>query len=192
MPFRSKEWSYISKDNPTGNMFHTDDPIRIMEIMAKTSRKIIVIDDFQYVMVNELFAKIDEKGYDKFTSIAKNARNILTMANNLADDKRVYILSHTETETVSEGGRIKIKTIGKMLDNTLTPEGLILIVMRTAVTNGQYLFRTQNNGKDTVKTPMDMFNELYIDNDLAAVDAVICDFYNLNQQERDIENEFNS
>ena len=106
----------------------------------------------------------------QYNEIARNAWDILMAASQLSDDKRVYILGHTQED---DNGRIKAKTIGKLLDEKITIEGLLTIVLRTAVINGQYLFSTQNNGLDTVKSPLGLFDSDQIENDLAAVDAAI-------------------
>jgi len=173
LPFRSK-WSAVSKDNPTGNIYHTDNADAICNAMLKTTRDVIVIDDFQYVMSNEFMRRSAEKGYDKFTEIGRNAWNILSTANNLPAHKRVYILSHTEND---EQGRVKAKTIGKMLDQVITVEGMFTIVLRSQIINEQYVFSTQNNGNDTCKSPIDMFADLHIENDLAKIDAAIVEYY---------------
>jgi len=173
LPFRSK-WTIVTKENPSGNIYQTDNADSICHAMANTKRDIVVIDDFQYVMSNEFMRRSNERGYDKFTDIGKNAWNILNMANQMAEGKRVYILSHTEND---EQGKIKAKTIGKMLDQVITVEGMFTIVLRSQIINEQYVFSTQNNGQDTCKTPMGMFNDLFIENDLMAVDKAIVDYY---------------
>lgn len=167
LPFRSKEWK----------PFPTDDHSKIIQSMYKATqagRKIIIIDDFQYLMANEFMRRSDERGYDKFTEIAKHAWEVITHANSLPDDVRVYILSHTEE---SDSGQIKIKTIGKMLDEKITLEGMVTIVLRTHIDGDKYFFATQNNGSDTVKSPEGLFESRYIDNDLALVDKAITDYY---------------
>ena len=174
LPFRSNGWKYLSKEG--GNIFVCDQSAQIIAAMHKTQRPIIVIDDFQYILANEFMRRTDERGFDKFTDIGKHAWDILCAASTLPDHVRVYILSHTET---SDSGRVKAKTIGRMLDEKITIEGMFSIVMRTCVINGQYLFSTRNNGSDTVKTPLGLFDADHIDNDLAAVDAAIVDYYQL-------------
>lgn len=177
LPFRSKGWAYFDpKNNPTGNIFVSDDWQAMSAIMRRTKRKVIVVDDFQYVLANEFMRRSDERGYDKFTEIAKHAWELFNVANTLADDVRVYLLSHTATD---EQGNTKIKTIGKMLDEKITPEGLFTIVLRTVVTDKDYLFSTRNNGHDTVKTPIGLFDSERIPNDLAAVDTAISTYYEL-------------
>jgi predicted ATP-dependent serine protease len=175
LPFRAKEWAYRDKEKaPAGNIFVLDDSEQIIHAMRKTQRKIIVLDDFQYILANEFMRRSSETGFTKFTEIGKHAWDILRAATELPDDVRVYILAHTET---TESGKIKAKTIGKMLDEKITLEGMLTIVLRTAVVNGNYIFSTQNNGNDTVKSPMGLFESEHIDNDLAAVDKAIQDYY---------------
>ena len=175
LPFRSSEWKRFDKDTcPDGNIFITDIAEKIISLMQRTRRKVIVIDDFQYVMANEFMRRTDERGFDKFTEIGKNAWDILNAAAALPEDVRVYLLSHVET---TESGRTKIKTIGKMLDEKITLEGMVTIVLRTAIRDGKYLFATRNNGSDTTKTPMGLFENDLIDNDLATVDDAIHNYY---------------
>lgn len=176
LPFRSKNWSYLSNENASGNMIICDNSEKIISLMRKTKRPVIVLDDFQYLLANEFMRRTEERGYDKFTDIGKHAWEVLTAASTLPDRVRVYILAHTET---SDSGRIKAKTIGRMLDEKITIEGMFSIVMRTAVINDQFVFSTKNSGMDTVKTPMGMFEADHIDNDLAAIDASIVDYYDL-------------
>lgn len=176
LPFRSKGWGVISKDNPAGNVLVSDQHAAIIAAMRKTRRSIIVVDDFQYVLANEYMRRSEERGFDKFADIGRHAWDILTAASELDAEKRVYILGHTQAD---ESGRIKVKTIGKMLDEKIVIEGMFSIVLRTAVSNGNYLFSTRNNGQDTVKSPLGMFDDDLIENDLAAIDAAIYSYYNL-------------
>jgi len=174
LPFRSKEWRPISKDG--GNIIVSADSAQIVVAMEKTSRPVIVVDDFQYLLATEYMARAHEKGYEKFTEMALHYFNVLTKATTLPAYKRVYLLSHTDT---SEAGQVKAKTIGKLLDEKITVEGLVSIVLRTHVINGQYVFSTRNSGSDTVKTPLELFADEHIPNDLSEVDRKIVEYYGL-------------
>ena len=144
----------------------------IMAAIKNAKAKAIVIDDSQYLLVNELFDRTYEKGYDKFTSMAAKFRDLIHFVNELDDDQKiVYFLHHSETDT---DGREKVKTIGKMLDEKLTVEGCFDIVIYCQ----DHRFFTQANGQSTAKTPEDMF-ELEIPNDLKAVDSAIREYYSL-------------
>lgn len=162
----------------------SDQAAHIIKALQVSKADILVIDDFQYIMANEFMKRSHEKGFDKFTDIGRNTWEILNTANNLAPNKRVYILSHLEQ---GESGKEKIKTIGKLLDEKITLEGMVSIVLKTIVQDGQYLFTTQNNGNDSTKSPEGMFDNLLIDNDLNAVDMAICDYYGITRQDADQE-----
>lgn len=146
----------------------------ILEQIARTSCKSIVIDDSQYLLVNELFDRVNEKGYEKFSQMAANFRNLIHWINELPDENKiVYFLHHSETDT---DGREKVKTIGKMLDEKLTIEGCFDIVLYCQ----DHKFFTQANGQSTAKTPEGMF-ELEIDNDLKFVDTTIREYYGMEE-----------
>ena len=133
---------------------------------------VIVIDDSQYLLVNELFDRTYEKGYDKFTSMAAKFRDLIHFVNELENDNLiVYFLHHSETDT---DGREKVKTIGKMLDEKLTVEGCFDIVLYCQ----DHKFFTQANGQSTAKSPEGMF-DLEIPNDLKAVDNAIRDYFEM-------------
>lgn len=176
LPFRATGWKTRASLKSEGNVIQTSDPALIEKIMRGSPHEIVVIDDYQAVMVNELMSRSSEKGYDKFTDLAKNAWNIFNAAGELAENRRVYILAHTQTD---DFGNVRMKTVGKMVDQTLVPEGFFTIVLRTEVVSGAYQFSTQTNGQDCCKSPIGMFAENHIENDLAAVDEQIVSFYDI-------------
>ena len=177
LPFAAKGWKYWDKGTcPTGNVFVTDQSETIVKLATKTSRNVIVVDDFQYVLANELMRRSDERGFDKFTDIARHGWDVFTGLTSLPNDVRVYLLSHSQED---ESGAVKMKTIGKMLDEKIVLEGLVTIVLRAVVTDGRHEFSTRNSGSDTVKAPIDLFDDDRIPNDLADVDARICAFYEI-------------
>ena len=139
--------------------------------------KTIVIDDSQYLLADEFFDRAKENGYQKFTDIALNFRNLIHNINNMgADDKIVYFLHHSEDDGA---GREKVKTIGKMLDEKLTVEGCFDVVIYC---RDQH-FYTQGDGISSAKTPEGMFDSVEIPNDLKFVDDRIREYWNLNSKE---------
>ena len=145
----------------------------IMRAINAARVKAVVVDDSQYLLVNELFDRTYEKGYDKFTSMAQKFRDLIHFVNDLEDeDKIVYFLHHSELDT---DGREKVKTIGKMLDEKLTVEGCFDIVLYCQ----DHKFFTQANGQSTAKTPEDLFDAVEIPNDLKYVDVKIREYYEL-------------
>lgn len=156
--------------------FNTDDYMSIEAAIQKAPAKSIVIDDATYLMTGEYMRTAKVTGYQKFTDLALNYYTLVKTAVALPDDKIVYFMGHSD---IDNNGNEKFKTIGKLLDEKITLEGMFTIVLKTVVTDGKYQFSTRNSGQDTVKTPMGMFSEPLIENDLAAVDKAIREYYEL-------------
>lgn len=148
----------------------------VLAAIGKTTKKVVVVDDAQYIMSFQYMRRIHENGWDKWNDIQVDFFNIIQACDNLPADTVVYFLSHL---TKDDEGNEKIKTMGKMLDEKITIEGLFTTVLKTSVQDGQYYFLTQNSGKDTVKSPIGMFDTYAIDNDLKYVDAKIRNYYEI-------------
>lgn len=141
--------------------------------------KTIVIDDSQYLLADEFFDRAKENGYQKFTDIALNFRNLIHNINNMGEeDKIVYFLHHSEDDGA---GREKVKTIGKMLDEKLTVEGCFDVVIYCR----DQRFYTQGDGISSAKTPEGMFDSVEIPNDLKFVDDKIREYWGLNGGDAD-------
>lgn len=148
----------------------------IIKALSNPSKKTYVIDDSQYLLAFEQFARAKETGYQKFTDMALNFYNLVQFViNNLPQDVIVYFLHHTES---SENGKVKAKTLGKMLDTQLTLEGLFSIVLMCVADGTSHKFITQSDGFNTCKSPMEMFPP-EIDNDLKAVTETIREYYGI-------------
>ena len=158
----------------------------IKKFIQETPKNIIVIDDSNYLLTMEMMKKAKETGYGKFTDIALNYWKLIDFIKNLDGDKRVYLMSHEE---VDENGFVGVKTVGKMLSNQCCVEGLYTIVLRATTENGKYQFQTASLGNDIVKAPMGMFDTPLIDNDLKLVDDTICEYYEINKEEKKDEEE---
>lgn len=147
---------------------------RVMQSLHKAAFKRYVIDDSQYLMAFEEFQRAKETGYTKFTDMALNFYNVVkTVIEKMPEDCIVYFLHHIGTD---DSGRVRAKTVGKMIDQKLTLEGLFSIVLRCHTDGSRHWFSTQSDGYDTCKSPMDMF-PAEIDNDLNLVDTSIREYY---------------
>lgn len=154
----------------------TSDYRKIMTGMKSSPKKAFVIDDSQYLLCFEMFDKAKETGYQKYTDLALNFYNLIQFViRALPPDVIVYFLHHIET---TAEGRVKAKTIGKMLDEKLTVEGLFSVVLLCTTDGVNHQFITQNDGNTTAKSPMGMF-EPAIDNDLKLVDKAIREYWEL-------------
>jgi len=191
LPFKGwkKNYSMISKDNQKGNMTPVSSAAGIIKAMMHVNDKMphiknLVIDDWQYMSSFEYFDRADEKGYDKFTSIAKNLAQVAKLPKDMREDLYIFFLTHSEESTDVNGHRkVKAKTVGKMIDNALTLEGLFSIVLFGKVVKGEddklsYVFETANNGENTCKSPDGMFDDTRIDNSLKVVKDAIIEYEN--------------
>jgi len=179
----------LSFKNTNGlKRINTSDYDKIKAILLKAANsqenkiKSFVLDDTQYLMAFELFAKAKETGYNKFTDIAVHFKDLIQFVIDvLPRDFVVYFMHHTET---TNDGHVKAKTIGQMLDDKLTVEGLFTNVIMSKVNNGKYEFLVHDkDGVSTVKTPIGMFEEDYLENDLKLVDETIRKYYEFEKGE---------
>lgn len=177
----------ITKDKFIGNFYETSNVDNIGKMMALVSAKrpeikTIIIDDYQYVQAFESMDRVDEKGYTKYTDMAKHAYEVLKRGKSLRDDLFVCILTHSENIGDNMSPYYKIKTLGKLLDSVITLEGLFTYVLFTRIVKDpasdvvQYKFVTNSDGTCTAKSPMGLFDELLIDNDLNLVINAIKDY----------------
>lgn len=158
-------------------MKSTADYSVICQGIQQSQKKAFVIDDSQYLLCFESFAKAKETGYGKYTDMALHFYNLVQFViRQTPPDVIVYFLHHTETD--GNTGKVKAKTMGKMLDNQLTLEGLFSIVLMAYTDGKKHVFVTQSDGMTTCKSPMDMF-PAEIDNDLKAVDQAIRTYYEI-------------
>lgn len=149
----------------------------ITKVLKDNKLKCYAIDDSQFLMVFDEFNRAKEVGYQKFTDFALNFYNLVqTVINDTSPDTIVYFLHHTEQD---EFGKIKAKTVGKMIDNKLTLEGMFSVVLLCGTDGKEHWFETQSDGVNTAKTPLDMFDSNRIDNDLKMVDRTIREYWNL-------------
>ena len=170
LPFKQGKTKIPKIDNAT----YAD----IANALANPNKRAYVIDDAGYLLSFEMFKRANETGYSKFTDMAKNFFDMLDFINTkLPNDIIVYITMHTEDD--SEMHRVKVKTIGKMLDQNLKIEGLFSIVLRAVQTEDGYKFVTRDDMVSTAKSPIGMWEEDMIDNDLKAVDTTIREYYDM-------------
>jgi hypothetical protein len=184
LPFRGWRTKYHPFDGNLGNYIVEDDCNRIIDTMKFISEKrmdikTIIIDDFQYIMSNQFMRRAKEKGYEKFTDIGESTWRVIEKSAKLRNDIKVIFLAHSDTQD----GKTKLKTIGKMLDDKVCLEGLFTIVLNSTISDGQFLFITQNTGYSISKSPMGMFKDAAIKNDLSIVIKAIDDYDNSDEAE---------
>lgn len=185
LPFKGWRKKYTKVTEEKGNMCNifcadilegpSPDCKKVLNVLKYIDKKMeniktIIIDDFQYLMANEFMRRAMEKGWDKFSEIQQKAWQIIVTATMCRDDLNIFVLSHSETDS---NGKTKCKTIGKMLDDKISFEGLFTLVFSSVVLDEKYLFQTRNDGLIMAKTPMDMFEDKYVPNNLQLINDTI-------------------
>ena len=176
---RGKELPFRNKFE---NIFVTDNYPMVLKAVEKSKKKAVVIDDAGYLITNEFMKGHSAKAagnsvFALYNDMADHFWTLINEIKNLEDDKKVvYLIMH---EDKNDNGDVKPKTIGRLLDEKVCVEGLFTIVLRAEKDGDKYVFRTKTTGADVTKTPIGMFEQETIDNDLAAVDAAIREYYEL-------------
>jgi hypothetical protein len=185
LPFRGWKKSYSGKLSEGGNYVQTSDASQIAAAIKYISDnrpdiQNIVVDDSQYIMSFEFMNRAKENGYGKFSDLGVNISKVLAAARNTRPDLKCYFLWHPEKDNL---GAMKMKTVGTMVDSYLTLEGLFTVILYSKVSKSadnkiQYNFVTNNDGQYPAKSPVGMFKDLYISNDLGLVSKTIDEFNN--------------
>lgn len=177
LPFRSIGWKEIKQKGDPGNVYVTADPQKIIAAMKTSPFDVIIVDDWNYILTRKYMeSPTGCNQFELFKQIGQDGYNIIKAATELADNKRVYVLAHTQTDDM---GHVQVRTLGKLLSEKICVEGLFTTVLRTKVVDGRYHFTTRNSGNDTVKSPIGMFETAEIENDIANIDRIVCDYYNI-------------
>lgn len=172
LPFKGYKQNYkVLNEKGQGNYCASDDYLKIIKIIKYVNEKRpeiknLIIDDWQYTMCNEFMRRASENGFAKFTEIGQHAWSIIKALTDCRDDLYCFVLSHSDSDA---NGKVKCKSIGKMLDEKITIEGMFTVVLHTQVIDGHYRFLTQFDGTHLAKSPDGMFDDQYLPNDLAFV-----------------------
>ena len=130
--------------------------------------KVVVIDTLNGIMVDDEMARMREKNYDKWADLAASIYSLISDIHLLRDDLTVVCVAHSQTDRDDNGYLFtRMKTSGRKLDK-IVPESKFNVVLLAKASEGQYVFETQAN-HSTAKTPMGLFAEREIPNDMAAV-----------------------
>ena len=175
LPFKGYNKLYKEPDN----LFASDKWLRILKCLEyidkeKPEIKNIVIDDWQYILANEFMARALERGYDKFSEMARTGWHSIRVTQSLRNDMTVFVLAHSDTDS---DGTKKLRTIGKLLNEKVSLEGMFTIVLHALIIDGKHQFLTNNDGTHMAKSPIGMFQEELINNDLNYVLQKVKEYY---------------
>lgn len=185
LPFRGskKKYTVCTKENPNGNITQMDKYNYILKTLdileARKEIKNIILDDIQYIIIEEFISKANQKfekgeGYARYNEIANHYWQIIEKSKNMRDDLNIFFLTHSE---IDNEGRVQVKTVGKLLSEKIYIPAYFTCVLMTRVETNGYFFQTQSSGFDPCKSPMGMFEEDLIPNDLQYVVDKIKNYY---------------
>lgn len=189
LPWRGWKKMYTKFDpkaNPDGNWYQTSKSSNILTIIKYINAKRpeirnIIIDDVQYTMSFEFLDRRKETGFQKFSDIGGDFTDLLRSADNLRDGTKLIFTGHAENVGDAMNPHWTLKTIGKLVSEKITPEGLFTYVFYAMAQPSddkmEYKFLTNTDGEHVAKTPLGMFKDMYVDNDLAEIIKII-DAYN--------------
>jgi hypothetical protein len=193
LPFKGsgKLYTYWNKEtNPNGNMVRTSHGTATIQWLRFISDKMphiknIVIDDNTHQSSMEFIRRIKENGWDKFNDIASNMVVVAQTSTELRDDLTVFILHHItyEGDGILTDKKVKAQTLGKLVDQKLSSYEsfftVVLLATKGKSESGtiEHYFLTRD-ADSTTKSPMGMFDEERIPNDLSVVKKAIYDYYN--------------
>lgn len=163
----------------------SEDVSQIIDQLQKMPCKVAVVDDSTYIMVNQFMRRHRGKQggsqFDLYNDIADYVWTLFEVVRTkLPPDVIVYIIMHEET---NDYGNTKIRTIGKLLDDKVQPEGIVTICLRCVIDNKEHYFLTRSDGTDPTKSPEEMFEEEKIPNDLKYVDTKIREYYGITSKD---------
>jgi hypothetical protein len=182
LPFKAfrKNYQPCTKQHKQGNYYTTDDWLQVVKCIEMVNKErpevtTLIIDDWQYILAHEFMRRVSEKGFDKFSELANHGWSTINACLGTRPTLTNFILAHSDVDST---GRSKCKTIGKMLDEKITIEGLFTTVLHSRVVDGEYKFQTQYDGEFLAKSPMGMFEDHLIPNDLVSVKDAVENYFN--------------
>lgn len=182
LPFRGANSKYVkiqNWDDKENNLFISDDCARVNRCIQMVNNrpdiKVLVIDDFNYLLTNQFMRRATEKGFDKFTEMAKSIHQVVETLAECRKDLYCVFTMHNELDTT---GFSKIKTVGKMLEEKVAIEGMVAATFHSLVVDGHFKFLTQRTETHLARTPMNLFKDLYIDNDLNMIINAMEEYFN--------------
>ena len=188
LPFPHKSWTKWNKDTSKGSIFNVDTFAGVNAVikkMATVGKKVIIVDDLVYLFANQVMAEVDNTDWSKWTQLAIDFDSVIKTIESIDDDIRVYIMTHPDED---ENGMIKMKSSGKLIEKLLTPEGQFTVVLGMTKNDNGSFFITNGSARDPYKSPMGLFKDKQVPNDLQAVDSAICDFWDIDNKTTRIKN----
>ena len=188
LPFRQFNQKYNEEKR---NYRKTSDVSIVVSTLMKVNKnenvKTVIIDTWSRIMTDAIMSQSfrSEKGFDKWSKMAASQYDLINIINDsMRDDIIVYLFAHPETHYDEAGfASERIGVQGKMLER-FVPESFSSIVLYAEIIKqpgqpNRHVFRTVSSGSDTCKTPLEMFEDSEVENDLVLVNQAIREYYSI-------------
>lgn len=155
------------------NYAKTSDKGKVAALLGKCNEmpqiKHIIVDTINGIMVDDEFARMGEKNYDKWQDLAAAVYGLISIALKMRDDLTVIFIAHSQTERDDFGNAFtRVKTSGRKLDKIVLESKFTTVLLAKRNAQGQYVFETHANNS-TAKTPLGAFDTDEIPNDITEV-----------------------
>ena len=155
------------------NYAKTSDKGKVASLLGKCNEmpqiKYIIVDTINGIMVDDEFARMGEKNYDKWQDLAAAVYGLISLALKMRDDLTVIFIAHSQTERDDFGNAFtRVKTSGRKLDKIVLESKFTTVLLAKRNATGQYVFETHANNS-TAKTPLGAFDADEIPNDIIEV-----------------------
>lgn len=172
LPFRGSKKLY---SDDARNYVETDRASKIVKYIEAVNERrpditTLIIDDLTFVMNNEYMRRCQERQFTKFVDMGSNMFDIMDICTNTRPDLFCFLVSHTE---VSPDGMVVPRTVGKMTNDYVGLGERVTVALHARIIDGEHKFLTNHDGTSYAKSPIDMFLDNYIDNDLNQVIDII-------------------
>ena len=142
----------------------------VTALVEKSKKSILVVDDVNYIFTRQVFGRSQEKDqFQVFRDIGNDFYKLMETIINKPTDQNIYLFGHIE---LNDHNLVQLKTAGNTIRNNIAPEGLTNIVLESVNDLGEFVFKVKADGSG-VKSPMDMFEDGSIPNDLKIVNEKI-------------------
>ena len=146
----------------------------VKKMIVGSKKPIVVIDDVNYLFTREVFGAEDTKNpFELYDNLSKDFYLLVEAILNKQTEQNFYLFGHLEEPSSNTKS---LKTLGQNTRKNNNPEGWTNIVFESTVDLGEFVFKVKTDGNG-VKSPLDMFEDEEIGNDLRVINEKINAYY---------------
>lgn len=146
----------------------------VKKMIIASKKPIVVIDDVNYLFTREVFTADSKKNpFEIYDGLSKDFYLLVEAILNKDTDQNFYLFGHLEDPNSTVKA---LKTLGQSTRKNNNPEGWTNLVFESVVDLDEFVFKVKTDGSG-VKSPIDMFKDSSIENDLKVINNKINAYY---------------